>query len=173
MRAVRAREVRVRVASPMGPDFEASPSDDEVSEPRGVQQYLTEAVKGVFQTELAKDLKWRSNEFAGRISHDDHARLRKFHTVVKQAKKSLKTKQPLRALPAPAGEPPVSLKGYLTGAIESVFSSKDVESHEPKWHSMPWDGDIAHNSHELARLRNVERVVKNTIMLAEEKPRGM
>jgi hypothetical protein len=109
------------------------------------------------QTDTDKGLKWKSTSFDGKLSHDDHARLRKIHSVVSKASDALKqSNAPLRALPAPHEDSTesISLRKYLVGAIESVFSSKSVDVHEPKWHSIPFEGHISHK-----RDRDLNRLV--------------
>lgn len=109
------------------------------------------------QTDDDKTIKWQATEFQGRISHDDHARLRKIYDVVKQSKEAAQ-KQPLLALPPPAEET-VTLQKYLQGAIEKVFNTKDAASDEPTWYLTPYSGKISSK-------REIDRMVRPTRMHA-------
>eukprot|EP00892_Ulva_mutabilis_P006313 jgi/Ulvmu1/4053/UM019_0030.1 len=131
-----------------------------------VREYLTEAVQHVFQTDDDKKLQWKASSFQGRISHDDHARLRKIYDVVKKSKEAAGDK-PLLALPAPAEET-VTLRKYLQGAIEKVFNTKDSTSNEPTWFLTPFSGRIS-SQREIERMWHVEQVIKDTMQKADKR----
>lgn len=151
---LRSRVVRVNAASPMGSEFQ------EPEEKTGIQQYLTEAVRHVFQTDNDKSLKWKSTSYSGKVSRDDHAKLRKLHFQVSSTVKAVEnSEKPDDFVPLSSKD---SWQSYLTGAIESVFSSKDIEVKEPNWKAMPFEGDIA-KPRDIRRLYRVESVIRDTI----------
>eukprot|EP01025_Chloroclados_australasicus_P037922 TRINITY_DN387_c0_g1_i2.p1 TRINITY_DN387_c0_g1~~TRINITY_DN387_c0_g1_i2.p1 ORF type:complete len:206 (-),score=13.11 TRINITY_DN387_c0_g1_i2:174-791(-) len=127
---------------------------------RGVGNYLREALEHVFQTD--DKVKWKSMSFDGRITHDDHARLRKIHKVIQE---SVPNDGTIAEPPAVEDMDDPSLKKYLQGAIDKVFNSKG-ETEPEKWHLSPYDGDIM-SQREINRMIYLERIVSQTLEKAE------
>ena len=91
------------------------------------------------QTERAKDLNWKSNQFTGKIEHDEHHIRSSNNGPAAAPKRS----QPLLALPAPS-ELTVTFKRYVVEMIEKVANSKDADANEPEWKVNEFKGRISH-----------------------------
>lgn len=83
----------------------------------------------------------------GKISHDDHSRLRKINKVLQKAIDDGVPDDAAPSAQAAAKEPAspeqaARVQGFLQGAVERVFSNSQTSDFEPEWKSAPFDGDI-------------------------------
>lgn len=109
----------------------------------------------------------------GKISHDDHSRLRKINKVLQKAIDDGVLDDAAPSAQAAAKEPAspeqaARVQGFLQGAVERIFSNSQTSDFEPEWKSAPFDGDITsqreiwrmvralHLPHGFTHIANVE-----------------
>ncbi|GMH39283.1 hypothetical protein BSKO_07181 [Bryopsis sp. KO-2023] len=139
-------------------------------------QYLSEAVQKIFSVPDDEPVQWQktATPYSGKISRDDHSRLRRLSEVVEAVKGCTNvdaenydesaTLDDGSCVFVPGAEPSkAGMQTYLTDAVERVFGHQfKGDDTEPNWQIAPFDGDI-HTQRDIERMVSFSKVVKKTL----------